>query len=223
MRYDLTFQTDRDETKRYLGYQPGRTEESERVNQLLEQTIGAVKRVAKPAALVRTFPLAEHPGGGLQVVGGGLVLSSPDLIQLLRHSQRVSFLVATLGPDLDQLISDLLSQGEYTAAAIADAIGSDAAEQTVNQVNGHLHDEARSEGLHLTQRFSPGYGSVPLELQSDWAALLQAEQIGVRVTSRHLLVPRKSITAILGWHLGEACEAQPHKCERCNLTNCRLR
>ena len=166
------------------------------MNQLLEQTIEAVKRVAKPAALVRTFPLTEHPGGGLQVVGGGLVLSSSDLIQLLRHSQKVSFLIATLGPDLDQLISDHLSQGEYTAAAIADAIGSDAAEQAMNQINGHLHGEARCEGLHLTQRFSPGYGNVPLELQSDWVALLQAEQIGVTVTSRHLLVPRKSITAI---------------------------
>ena len=48
-------------------------------------------------------------------------------------------------------------------------------------------------------RYSPGYGDLPLTLQSSLLALLDApRQVGLCASASHILTPRKSVTAILG-------------------------
>ena len=57
----------------------------------------------------------------------------------------------------------------------------------------------KEEGLLLTDRFSPGYGDLPLKLQIGLcAALNTSRRIGLTVTPSLILVPRKSVTALLG-------------------------
>ena len=54
-------------------------------------------------------------------------------------------------------------------------------------------------GLHRTDRFSPGYGDLPLELQAPLCAALDAQRrIGLTVTPSFLLNPTKSVTAVIG-------------------------
>jgi 5-methyltetrahydrofolate--homocysteine methyltransferase len=51
----------------------------------------------------------------------------------------------------------------------------------------------------LTRAFSPGYGDYPIELNCDICDFLQTQKtIGVSATENFLLVPRKSITAVIG-------------------------
>nr|MCR5785210.1 methionine synthase [Eubacterium sp.] len=59
--------------------------------------------------------------------------------------------------------------------------------------------KAESGGLYLTDRFSPGYGDLPLNTQNALCeALNTSRRIGLTVTKNHLLIPRKSVTAIMG-------------------------
>ena len=58
---------------------------------------------------------------------------------------------------------------------------------------------ARFPGLYLTDRFSPGYGDLPLSLQPGLCAVLDAERrVGIHVTSSFLMNPGKSVTAVIG-------------------------
>jgi len=68
-----------------------------------------------------------------------------------------------------------------------------------------------------TPRFSPGYGDWPITEQSRIIRLLDGQrQIGLNVTKDSLMVPRKSITAVIGIsdHPVKGCLAT---CDECVL------
>jgi hypothetical protein len=75
-------------------------------------------------------------------------------------------------------------------------------------------------GLTITRRFSPGYGDLPLDIQPALLAVLDAERrIGLTCTQSLILLPRKSVTALIG--LGESLPAREQKagsCEGCSLS-----
>ena len=55
------------------------------------------------------------------------------------------------------------------------------------------------ENLYLTGRYSPGYGDWPITVQPRIAALLDTpKRIGLYVTDTFLMLPRKSVTAVMG-------------------------
>lgn len=85
------------------------------------------------------------------------------------------------------------------AAVAADAAASTLIEQLCDEIEGELRREYQARGLYITGRYSPGYGDCPLALQSVFAAYLDTgRKIGLTVGSSGLLLPRKSVTAILG-------------------------
>ena len=52
---------------------------------------------------------------------------------------------------------------------------------------------------YFTDRFSPGYGDLPLNSQKNICDLLNgARRLGVQVTESYLLNPSKSVTAVIG-------------------------
>ena len=65
-----------------------------------------------------------------------------------------------------------------------------------------VEDEIRAEltdGETLVSRYSPGYGDFPLAAQSTVLALLDAPRtVGVALTDTLLMVPSKSVSAIIG-------------------------
>ncbi|MBQ4346729.1 MAG: 5-methyltetrahydrofolate--homocysteine methyltransferase, partial [Oscillospiraceae bacterium] len=51
----------------------------------------------------------------------------------------------------------------------------------------------------VTQRFSPGYGDLPLHTQPILLRMLDAGRtLGITATAQHILLPQKSVTAVLG-------------------------
>ena len=54
-------------------------------------------------------------------------------------------------------------------------------------------------GLFTTSRFSPGYGDYPLYCQEDVLRYVDGQRkIGINITDDYLMVPRKSVTAVVG-------------------------
>ena len=78
-------------------------------------------------------------------------------------------------------------------------------------------------GEFLTPPFSPGYGDWSLAAQDRVLDLLQApKRIGLTLTEGGMLVPEKSITALVGIS-DRPEEACGQKCMRCNKTDCPFR
>ena len=80
------------------------------------------------------------------------------------------------------------------------------------------------ENETITFRYSPGYGDLPLDIQSDFLKSINAEKlIGLTVSSHNLLMPRKSVTAVIGI-IDKKYEQHKKGCEVCkNYENCSFR
>ena len=82
-------------------------------------------------------------------------------------------------------------------------------------------------GLTTNWRFSPGYGDLPLSAQPALLKALDANRrLGIAVTSTNMLVPVKSVTAVLGLFEkpADGGEARVDACAICRLRDgCELR
>ena len=107
-------------------------------------------------------------------------------------------LAVTLGPAVDAQIRRS-GVGDIAAGVASDALGSALAEQAAEAAEAELRQWAAKEGKYLTGRFSPGYGDWDIAVQPLVAnALDTVRRAGLCVTDTNLMIPRKSVTAILG-------------------------
>ena len=82
-------------------------------------------------------------------------------------------------------------------AVILDGCGSALVEQGCDEAEREI--ASRFPTLYLTDRFSPGYGDLPLSLQKDLCAALDAQRrLGIYVNESMLMTPQKSVTALIG-------------------------
>ena len=179
---------DRRQVLLYLGYRGiGLTEQ-------LEGDIADCTRrmleIARPRCVWRIFPWdPEAPLAGTDFTPAG-----QDIRDLLRESRQVILFAATLGVEAERLIR-VTERRDMGRALILDCCGSAAIENVCDNL---CRDLANQYGF-TTNRFSPGYGDFPFAQQPEFCRVLNVERtIGVTLTPGGLMVPQKSVTALLG-------------------------
>lgn len=195
------------EALRYLGYK-GEPD---------EQTMALISRAE------REFTESVTPSFCFRVMEKsdcGHILIGSDIKNHLKDSERVILFAATLGAAGDRVIrSAEISDMAY--AVVADAYASALIEDYCDRCEKEMNAVT---GGNFTFRFSAGYGDYPISLQRDFIKLLSADKrIGLTVTENHILIPRKSVTAVIG--ITETPrEEKRNKCESCNMKDrCLLR
>ena len=109
-------------------------------------------------------------------------------------------------------------------AAIVQAAGAAGIESYVDQVEDSIRQDAIKRGWYLRPRFSPGYGDFALDHQKDIFQILECEKrIGLTLTEGNLMMPSKSVTAIIGLTTEERKSCQMEKCSLCAKTDCEFR
>ena len=107
-------------------------------------------------------------------------------------------------------------------AVLLDGCGSAWVEAGCDAAEGEV--SARLPGRFLTDRFSPGYGDLPLSLQPAICGALDTQRtLGLYVTDSCLLNPGKSVTAIVGV-ADRPQMARVRGCRYCSMNQtCQLR
>ena len=181
---------DRAEMLRYLRYGGGAIPEE--TEEALRQGEERLLKAARPRAVWRAF--GYRPGEPLE--GTDFRLEGEDIRAFLADCDTVILLAATLGAEPD-LLQKQLRLRDMSAAVILDAAGSAAIENVCDNLCADL--AAAFAPRHLTERFSPGYGDMPLSQQSGFFRLLDiSRRLGVSLTDRDLMVPQKTVTAVVG-------------------------
>ena len=127
-----------------------------------------------------------------------LALPGEDIARHLEGASAVAVLAVTLGYESERLIRRETALSA-TDGLLLDAVASAMAEDAVRTLHECVKAWAAECGLRAGSRFSPGYGDLSLEVQPDLLTALDAARLlGISVTDAHLLVPAKSITAIVG-------------------------
>ncbi len=178
-------------------------------------------REAAPARYVyRVFSLKDTEDGP-QLSEAGLTLPGELAKQMLTGCQRAALIVCTLGAAFDFLLR-AQEKRDMAEALLLDGCGSAAVEAGCDEAEREI--AARFPGMYLTDRFSPGYGDLPLTLQPQILTALNAEKrLGVHAAPSCLLMPVKTVTALVGI-ASSPRPARIRGCDHCALReNCALR
>lgn len=220
---------DHAEALRYLHLPAQLSEDSlpDDIRAALAAAEDAVLKAAQPRLIWREFAITERDAAGVHLAGTTLLLPGDDIAQLLAGCDKCILLAATLGHAADELIRRA-EPVDMAQALMLDALSGAAVENLCDQLQAALAkhyqlNEPHSNGLHLTMRYSPGYGDLPLSLQRALCATLDTtRRIGLSVSASGILLPRKSVTAVIGLSPAPtAAKAGCHSCDICNMRdNC---
>lgn len=203
---ELAVRFDEGNLDRFLGYPCPRTSSPGVARRVAELRPGALERI-HPRGAFRLLPLEPDAPAGFPEKGNLVGLG-----------------LCTLGPELEELILESTDRGDFLAALVLDALGSAAAEALAEDLEELMQREARSMGLHGSARISPGYGDWAIVNQAVLVELLPATELGIRLTAKGMMEPRKSVSFGVAFREGPVSRpASKHRCERCSLQGCTFR
>lgn len=192
---------------------------------LLEEVQG----LWEPAAVYRwcDFKPGDADGTGVIRTGSGesVRLNLGHSLTFLTHARQVMVALYTVGRALDDAASDAADQGNMLAAYLLDLIGLAALEKTCDQIKARAEETARNQGWGVSPFLSPGsVHGWDLEEQSTLCAILPAGQIVVSLETSGVLLPLKSICALIGIGPDYESRVVGSTCEVCNnRENCQMR
>ena len=149
-----------------------------------------------------------------------LDVQSKHLARALQGCSHAMLFAATIGAEAD-LLRRRAAVRSAARELVADAVGSAAIESFCDLMCREIAVNAL--GMRFRPRFSPGYGDLSIDTQRGLLDVLDAgKTIGVRLTDSLLMVPQKSVTAIVG--LGtDGCTLFGVDCDDCSRADCEFR
>ena len=181
-----SLRVDEREALRYLGVK----EADESVLSLLKSCEKELVELSEPRAV---YALVDIANDGENVDFGFMQVKSKSLAKNLQNCSSAYVFAATLGIGVDRLINKYLHVSPLKTSVIG-AISSSLIESVCDFVNAELIKEKCS-----VPRFSAGYGDFSLEHQRDILKALDADKkIGISLTESLMMIPVKSVTAVIG-------------------------
>lgn len=177
-----------------------------------------VTKIVQPHVIIRRFAIGSS--GALD--GTSFFPQGNDVHALLSSCCEAVLLAATLGAQSERMLLRARAQGAERALLL-DAVMSAAIEEVCDQAERKLREEIQREGLYLTDRFSPGYGDMPLAQTKEICEVFNAaKSIGLTVSHSGIMIPRKSVTAVMGVSQAPVVR-RPRGCEACSMrSRCQL-
>ncbi len=173
-----------------LGYLNIKGEYEPAIDGLIDACLKEMLSVITFRVCYKHFP-ALFDGDRLDL--GFAAVDSRDLADRIKGCSGIILMAATLGIGPDRLISRY-SMTEPSRAVILQAVATAVIEAGLDAFCAELAKEHS-----VRERFSCGYGDLPLELQRDIFKALDCERsIGLTLNASCLMSPTKSVTAMIG-------------------------
>jgi len=205
------------EVLRYLGCRSVQADE-----RIVSQIALVVKEAAADINAKNIFGIWDCQTGTDTVTLGEINIKSRDLARHLRGCSHAVLLAATLGTGADTLLRRY-SAMDMEKALIAQSVCTAMIEHYCGAVVCEASHSPGLDGLYPTERFSPGYGDFDISWQKDMLKLLNCEKnIALTLTDGYMLIPSKSVTAVVGFSKEKKDEVEKN-CVHCTNTRCAYR
>ena len=203
-----------------------------RLAEQMDEAERLLKKAARPKAVYRLVEMAAIlPDGEGSDSAGKNNAKSLSIEKHLEGCNKAALIALTLGVGVDQLlrktqVTDMAMAViiDSGASVLIEQLADDFEEAIEAQLAASITEDKMPSGIFITPRFSPGYGDWPITEQARIIRMLDAQrQIGLNVTKDSLMVPRKSITAVIGIS-DHPVKGSLATCEQCVLKDkCELR
>ncbi|MBR2835390.1 MAG: hypothetical protein IKE43_06765 [Coriobacteriales bacterium] len=204
----------RESVLKYLGYM-GQSITAE-LESCLDEQAQKCCEIAVPRGVTRLFTLVSNNGNRVALKDCDLVFESKSIAQHVKGAKSVGLLAVTLGAGIDRELKQL----GYTSPLnqiVFDACATVLAEEAANAAEASLVAQGAAQSLFPNWRFSPGYGDFDITVQQRFLQVLDAPRsIGLTASVSSLLIPTKSVTALLGFFE----TPQPTRVSLCSECGC---
>lgn len=194
-----------------------------------EKTLDKIHGKWKPSAIFQWFDFEfkenERHGRIIHQTKDALDLKLGCAASFLKPAKKVMVSVYTIGDILDQEASSTSSNGNFLEAYIIDLIGLIALEKTADIIKKKVENQAGECGWGVSPFLSPGsVHGWEIEEQLKLCRLIPIEKIGVSITDHSVLIPFKSIAALIGIGPDYPSQTVGSTCDVCSKKeNCPMR
>ncbi len=195
---------DLNEVAVYLGYYSANGIDENTISEVISE----FKNSSDFRACIAKVPVKIN---GDSVDLGFMQVESKSLMKNLEGCDEAYILAATTGISSQRLI-EKNSVISPVKGIVTDCVGSAAIEAFCDKINLSLSDNPD----FLRPRFSPGYGDLCIDCQRKIVEFLSANKnIGLSLTESLMMIPKKSVTAIIG--IGK----EKNKCKGSGCMTCK--
>lgn len=170
---------------------------SPRIISLVEDYVEHYHDFVVPSYSYAVKPVLGTTGKSADIGASGN-LHSAVLARLLERCDSVVVFALTIGHYLEEIGAQLSENGQVLQATILDAIGSGVVEKFAAIFQELVSEKAGERGLVTSRRFSPGYCDWNVSQQAIVFEALGDDTAGVELTENMLMMPRKSVSGIIG-------------------------
>lgn len=220
---DIKLNIDEDEVLRYQGYNRKKMKKSNpAILQITNEESNRGYNLFKPQGIYSLIKIKSFASEGRIYLENVITFRFPRfIIGQLKGASHLLVGVVTIGDFLEKKVSELFSQGEYPRALALDAVGTVAVEDFSRKVRKLVRQEVKEQDLKTSRHFSPGYGGWEVSQQEIIFKSIPAENIGVRLTKGCMMVPKKSLSWVIG--VGKEMiisSEEGNNCEKCQSKCC---
>jgi len=215
---NFEIEIDKGEVCRYLGYGEDQHPTSS-ISSLIDEEIEEAYSLIQPSCFYRLMDIWRVRHHRV-ILEDGLTITSEVLSLVLSRCQQAAIFVANIGRRLEGRVAQLMKEGQMLRGTILDAVGSEAAERTACYLQDRIREFAQLNGTDITLRFSPGYCDWDITQQRVVFEAMNSAPLGVTLTEECLMVPRKSVSGIIGLGRSEKRQVRFSPCRLCTKTDC---
>jgi hypothetical protein len=185
---------------------------------LIRELLASLKeaRLLEPAAAYEYYTVSSMNGSQISLEGDKAIYG-PLLPAIFPEAKELAVLLCTIGPRLEKQVTDYSKNDEAMRGMILDGIGSTAVDMMALEVLRRLANEVSPQGYEISSPVNPGMPGFPLTEQWNLLGLVNADEIGVSLTSSGIMVPRKSLSMVIGIGPKMTRWTQAEVCTRCSL------
>lgn len=206
------------EVIRYLGY--GNHAVEAKTLEMIESSLLELEEKTSVRSFYRIFDIEWEADEKIAI--GIMHIQSRILSKNLKGCEKAVLFGATLGAGADRLMQ-YYSLTDMGKTVILQACAAAMLEEYCDECQAAIADTVAKDGCFLRPRFSPGYGDFDICHQKTLINMLELpKRIGLTLTSACMMVPTKSVTAVIGLSKDEI-SCHRHGCEVCTKINCQYR
>jgi hypothetical protein len=181
---------------------------------LAEQAIYESSPLIEPKIIYKELTVKTVRHESLLFEEGGR-LTGKLIVQHLAKARKVYVLLCTIGTKIEQRVAETWGSSATYGLAL-DGVGSAAVEALANAACRELEIFEQNHGWQTSIPLSPGMVDWPvIEGQPQIFRLLESENISVELSPSYIMIPRKSLTMVVG--AGPALNTFGSTCDYCNL------
>ncbi len=156
-------------------------------------------------------------------IGGGITFNSGSLSSYLKGAGKLRVFLVTIGGAAENMASLLMKEGDDLSGYLIDRLASLSVESLARNYEACMRNYYSDRGSSISMRLSPGYCDWNIEEQYKLDKALDFSGAGVILTESCMMIPRKSISGIIGIGPAGLFSGSRSQCIVCSKKDCDYR